>query len=529
MTNPDLIIRLPEPGERPHLVTGDPTTNPAPLLHLDAGGSQVWHGDCIEVMSQLPAESFDAIVTDPPYGLEFMGREWDRFPASGTVQNRVAEGADKSHPFRDGSTRIRYGRSDPRAFQQWCEDWATQALRVLKPGGHLLAFGGSRTWHRLVAGIEDAGFEVRDGIAWLYSSGFPKSLDVSEAMARYQADGPTVSAETYPAGMFDVTGFLKAARDAAGWKNRQIDALFGTNGMAGHWVSGGSQPAVPSPRQWDQLRDALGFDDLVRVGDDGPTIRELAHRLGSEERPEDWGTGPDGGGVFLAALQNKPDAEPAGGWGTALVPSFEPIAVARKPFPSSVAANLLQYGTGALNIDGTRIPTDEQYVTAGGTPDRDNAVLGHGLGVSREQNPGGRWPKNALLTHAPTCTLSTCATGCPVRELDAQTRGEASRYFTAFRYAAKAPTHERPSVVDEQGNTVQHPTVKPVGLMRWLARLVTPPGGRILEPFAGSGTTVEAAIVEGFECVAIELGAEHLPLIEKRLMKDHQQTLFGDL
>ncbi len=117
-----------------------------------------------------------------------------------------------------------------------------------------------------------------------------------------------------------------------------------------------------------------------------------------------------------------------------------------------------------------------------------------------------------------------CVDGCPVREL-----GRPAASFPAFRYEAKAPGHERPSVVDESGNTVQHPTVKPLSMIRWLSRLVTRPGGRILEPFAGSGTGVEAAIVEGFECVAIELGAEHLPLIEQRVRKDHQQTLFGDL
>jgi DNA modification methylase len=148
----------------------------------------LYHGDCIEVMRSLPSASVDAVVTDPPYGLEFMGREWDApWKSSGTVEASIAEGADESHPYRDGSARIRYGRggSSSAAFGDWCELWATECLRVLKPGGHLLAFGGSRTWHRLAVAVEDAGFEIRDSIAWLYGSGFPKSLDVSKAIDKH--------------------------------------------------------------------------------------------------------------------------------------------------------------------------------------------------------------------------------------------------------------------------------------------------------------------------------------------------------
>jgi DNA modification methylase len=158
-----------------------------PVLTFD--GVQVFHGDCVEVMRSLPDASVDSVVTDPPYGLEFMGKDWDA-PWKGDVRQRgdsTFDAADESAPFgrvRHGGTRA-YGTDSAvvgQAFQLWCTEWATEALRVLKPGGHLLAFGGTRTWHRLAVAIEDAGFEVRDSIAWMYGSGFPKSLDVSKAI-----------------------------------------------------------------------------------------------------------------------------------------------------------------------------------------------------------------------------------------------------------------------------------------------------------------------------------------------------------
>ena len=141
------------------------------------------HGDCIEVMATLPDNSIDSIVTDPPYGLEFMGKEWDAPWKAGKVE-WADEGTDKSHPFRDGSARVEYGigGSASLGFQLWFTEVATECLRVLKPGGHLLAFGGTRTYHRLAVAIEDAGFEIRDSLIWLYGSGFPKSHDVSKAI-----------------------------------------------------------------------------------------------------------------------------------------------------------------------------------------------------------------------------------------------------------------------------------------------------------------------------------------------------------
>ncbi|QBI97801.1 DNA methylase [Mycobacterium phage Zeuska] len=342
-------------------------------------------GDCRDILTELEDASIDAILTDPPYELGFMGKKWDNSGIAFDV-----------------------------------EMWE-QCLRVLKPGGHLLAFGGSRTWHRLTVAIEDAGFEIRDSIAWLYGSGFPKSLNVSKAI------------------------------DKAAGAEREV-------------------------RQWQ-------------------------------------------------------------GWSTALKPSFEPIVVARKPLVGTVAANVLEHGTGALNIDACRIATDEDRSRP---PRAANAIYGGGKGTNStasESNPTGRWPTNVVLdeTQAAELDAQTGITisrkgkprtganghgwGMTATGAEYDDEGGASRFFPVFKYQAKAPTKERPSYVNEDGAKVMHSTVKPLTLMRWLARLVCPPGGVILDPFAGSGTTVEACLVEGFDCIAIENEADYIPLIERRISR----------
>lgn len=416
----------------------------------------VYHGDCLEVMSGLADSSVDAVVTDPPYALEFMGKGWDRFT--------------------------------PLEFEQWCAVWAAECLRVLKPGGHMLAFGGSRTWHRLAAGIEDAGFEIRDSIAWLYGSGFPKSLDVSKA----------------------------------------IDKAAGAERTEGG-------------REWQGGARTSGIMGAIN-GEAGPTSTRTIYDL-----------------------PVTPEAAAWQGWGTALKPAFEPIVVARKPLAKgrTVAANVLQYGTGALNIDAAR-------VAASGRPLREVAAMRDDVSYSGTSLAGrvdgslqsskavgltdfGRWPANLVLDEsqaaeldrqAPDAGGAGRASGPTLREpTDASVAhgarrglpadrepafygdsGGASRFFPTFRYEPKAPTVERP----RDGQTA-HPTVKPLDLMRWLVRLVTPPGGTVLEPFAGSGTTLEAALLEGFAVIGIEREADYLPLIRQRLSKPLQQSLFSEL
>ena len=453
----------------------------------------LWHGDCLDVLATLPDASVDSVVTDPPYGLEFMGKEWDApWKASGVGRGvRVAtERADEMTPTGGGHTtsagpylaaRVDSVRVAGLPFQQWCELWARECLRVLKPGGHLLAFGGTRTWHRLAVAIEDAGFELRDSIAWLYGSGFPKSLDVSKA----------------------------------------IDKAAGAE------------------------REVIGRDPNWRA-----RVHSDSTYDGGQTRPE------------FVTTPATPDAERWQGWGTALKPGFEPVVVARKPLEGTVAANVLAWGTGALNIDATRVATTDGLgggANKGMTAEtrhegfarpwmRDDEAREAAAARSRENTARaqalGRWPANVVLDEhaaaeldrqsgtlasgvlaahhqrAPKASGILGAYGSAEGERGYGDTGGASRFF----YVAKAPTSERPRV-----GGIAHPTVKPLDLMRWLVRLVTPPGGTVLEPFAGSGTTAEACVLEGFQCIAIEREADYLPLIVSRLDKPVQLGLnFGD-
>jgi hypothetical protein len=489
-------------------------------------------GDCREVLAGMPDASVDAVCTDPPYEISFMSRSWD---ASGIAFDPVV----------------------------WRE-----CLRVLKPGGHLLAFGGPRTYHRLAVAIEDAGFEIRDSIHWVFGSGFPKGQDIAKAIDRQRQDRSEI---------LQVTAWLKIQRDAAGWTTAQMDALFGFNGMASHWTSVTNKAAsVPTPEQWDVLRDAMGFDDtdirfLVaklngRKGALGEAWeqREVVGEAYRVRRPSDVQIAALSDGAYDLTALAREEARRWEGWNTSLKPAHEPIVLARKSTGfNSTVANVLEHRTGALNITACRVgPTGEsrprvgeasqerRYTDRGGT---DFAPL---PGV-RGGAPEGRWPANLVFTHSAACVEDgPCEPDCPVAELDRQSgvrraggdvsgdessdrfsdtygesarapfvkhgdAGGASRFFPTFRYEAKAPSSERPKLAD--GTT--HPTVKPVNLLRWLVRLITPPGGVVLDPFAGSGTTGEACVLEGFQSVLIELEPPHAELIKARLSKPLQPSL----
>jgi DNA modification methylase len=318
-------------------------------------------GDCLIQLAALPDACVDAVVTDPPYGLSFMGKAWDYDVPSAKV---------------------------------WCE-----VLRVLKPGGHLLAFAGTRTQHRMAVQIEDAGFEIRDMIAWVYGSGFPKS--------------------------------------------RNLDG--------------------------------------------------------------DWQ-----------------------GWGTALKPALEPITVARKPLVGTVAANVLEHGTGAINVDGCRVGTGADkgvWPVTGRTAERGS--MAGPMGCAETDITSGRWPANLIHDGSDEVvglfpqSTSTGGSGPASRghKSDGRTvsgscsatggfgdSGSAARFF----YCAKASKADR-------GDDNTHPTVKPTELMRYLCRLVTPPGGVVLDPFMGSGSTGKAAMLEGFEFIGIERETAYLEIAQQRI------------
>jgi site-specific DNA-methyltransferase (adenine-specific) len=356
------------------------------------------HGDCLEVMRTMADCSVDAVVTDPPYGFGdgkragFMGKRWDY---------------------------------DVPSVEVWAE-----CLRVLKPGGHLLAFAGTRTQHRMAVRIEDAGFEIRDMIAWVYGTGFNK------------------------------VGYIR--------------------------------------------------------GDDDQPVRD--------------------------------------GWGGSLKPALEPITMARKPLAGTVAANVLEHGTGALNVDGCRVGTEVLTNGPAATPGGNSVRLSGGDGRDAEnarryaetskQLPSttvtGRWPAN-LITDGSDEVVGLFPEGHPhhsgfIRQggdhfsvgSDRKTRGtefaapcdtgSAARFF----YTAKASKDDR-----DDGNT--HPTVKPTDLMRYLCRLVTPPGGIVLDPFMGSGSTGKAALLEGFEFIGIEREAQYHAIAQQRIGRaaaaGHQPSL----
>lgn len=490
----------------------------------------LYHGKSESVLPTLATGSVDAVVTDPPYEFGFMGRAWD---ASGIA---------------------------------YSVDLWREALRVLKPGGHLLAFGGTRTVHRLTCAIEDAGFDIRDGIDWLYGQGFPKSLDVPKAIDRARDDRDDVLV---------VTSWLADQADRAGITRTRIDEYMGTSDMGGWWLSTlRRRCALPTLVQWDRLRDLIGFGpDMdaevlrlnLRKGEPGEA---WANREIVGMRPARAGDGTVIGLGHTGELSRATSAASRqwAGWGTALKPAREPIVMARKPLSGTVAANVLEYGTGALNIDACRLRTHSEG--PGTTPP--SAVNGQRASMAgpmeRVGYDGslGRWPTNVVLSHAGNdvdgdLCADECCPDCVVDALDRQSgvltsgrmaagtqrantagwagpmptatgaetigdSGGASRFFPVFRYEAKADAAERPKV-----DGAVHPTVKPLALMRWLVQLVTPPGGTVLEPFAGSGTTAEACVIEGFRCIAIEREAAYLPLTVARLAKPIEPVLFGGI
>tara|TARA_R110000824_G_scaffold78664_4_gene198435 strand:- start:94 stop:1311 length:1218 start_codon:yes stop_codon:yes gene_type:complete len=364
-------------------------------------------GDCIEVMRGMEENSIDAIVCDPPYGLGFMGAKWD-----------------VSVPG---------------------EEWARECLRVLKPGGHLIAFAATRTIHRLTVAVEDAGFEVRDQIGWVQWQGFPKSLDASKA----------------------------------------IDALHGAE------------------------REVVGYNENLRgrTRPEGNPVRFTNESNGNQTAPA------------------TPDAQRFEGYGTALKPAFEPAVLARKPLsPSTVAANCLEWGTGCLSIDKCRYAYgDPAWPGPGEKPEwsvgsiRSN--VGHKLTSGEITNPPsdlGRWPANIYACPKPS--RSEREQGC--EELPGRTGAEAVERKEGTA-GLDNPRAGAGRTADHVKN--YHPTVKPIQLMRWLVRLVSPPAldgvaPVVLDPFLGSGTTGIAAMAEGVRFIGIERTPEYMDIARARIV-----------
>lgn len=458
----------------------------------------VLHMNCLDGLRVLGDNSVDSIVTDPPYGLRFMGKKWDY---------------------------------DVPSVKLWAE-----CLRVLKPGGHLLAFAGTRTQHRMAVRIEDAGFEIRDMIAWAYGSGFPKSLDVSKAIDKQRTEdvGPVRV----------ICRAIRAAMDALGLKSHHlVDAFDGCHPrLIDHWAARDtdSQPSLPTWEQWEKLRGLLCMDGRHdaevwrlngRKGQPGDTWQN-AEVIGIQENAMS-GWRADGTGLSANFIDreikaaNSDAARQWQGWGTALKPALEPITVARKPLAGTVAANVLQHGTGALNIDGCRVPAEKATGWGGGGSALYEGGLSRDGGEARLQD-SGRWPANLIhdgseevLAGFPESKAGGSVSGKePSKTGTANCYGEYERVPFAghndtgsaarFFYCAKTSKSDR-------GDGNNHPTVKPTDLMRYLCRLVTPPGGLVLDPFTGSGSTGKAAKLEGFQFIGFELSEEYVAIARARI------------
>lgn len=391
---------------------------------------------------QIWSQALDAWIDHEP------GQSWD----------------DVSY-FRDALMAVKKYGSLFSPSQLFHYQWAREIFRVLKPGGHLLAMGGTRTYHRLACAIEDAGFEVRDMALWMYGTGFPKSHDISKAIDR-----------------------------AAGAEREKIKHFNPRNPKA---TGGGKDGMQGATRPWIEKAMEMGY-------------HELDSDIPATDAAREWQ-----------------------GWGTALKPAIEPTCLARKPLSeATVAANVLRWGTGALNIDGCRVSLGEERKTlSGGMGRKANPIYGQFARVDVEAltTTQGRWPAN--LCHDGSAEVIeafpvTAAGGRPaVRNApggigcsghkggqtlvaERTDSGSAARFF----YSVKA------SKADRAGSS--HPTIKPIALKAYFIRLITPPGGIVLDPFAGTGTTGAAALQEGKRCLLIEREDEYAADIQRRFTVD---------
>ena len=536
-------------------------------LYSENDNYKLYQGNMLDMLEVIEPNNIDAIVTDPPYELNFMGKGWDN---SGIA-------------------------FQPSTWQKCYE--------VLKPGGYLLAFGGSRSFHRIACAIEDAGFEIRDTIMWLYGSGFPKSMDISKQIDKKPQANRTIEFKKWLKQKLDNCGkTYKQINDECGFTATSYSKTdFKDNWSTNH----------PSKEKWLKMKEVIGITEI-----DYDWICEN----NIEERGYIEPTGGLAGGSGYTvgcytgkqlsnnAIDNK--AKQWNGWGTALKPSFEPIIVARKPFKGSLVDNVIEYGVGGINIDECRVEYEKTTNPATNplyrqqNADKYKQVQGGELsngavswtsgknGVSEM----GRFPTNTILTYDETDYDEVCGAfpytksgggdkstkcgntflgtgygGTNTTKYEAN-EGSASRYF----YCAKASKKDRDEGCQELEDTVNacsnqaiaelkrgndnfsdetnstfnkvykgkntHPTVKPTELMQYLVRLVTPNGGTVLDPFNGSGSTGKAVMYENkernknYKYIGIELTEEYLPIAKARIEyvcnqinNDKQTTIFDFL
>jgi len=497
----------------------------------------IYNADCLEQLEKIEENSIDSIVTDPPYELNFMGKGWDN---AGVSFNK--------------------------------NTWE-KCLKVLKPGGYLLAFGGSRTYHRIACAIEDAGFEIRDTIMWLYGSGFPKSMDISKQIDKRGGESTSWFGE-----------YLKNALKEKNMTYSDLAKHFlsktgGITGCVHNWVEGKNMPTIEQFNKICKILD-LPFKKMEEAEREiigtQLTNKTIYQKIGDKNES----------GEINITIPETDLAKQWQGWGTALKPSFEPIIIARKPFKGSLVDNVMQYGVGGINIDECRVGNEERTYKGAGGSDITVAkgAIGTGAGKDLEFTVNGRFPANTILTYDETDFDEVCGgfpntksqkrsakynkdteytnTYTPVKSdyRDNNTYGDsgsAARYFMNCKYTGKdeefrryiytpkASKRDRDEGLEDfeeskvndgrkkdidnafqRGVTLRHnthPTVKPTSLMQYLVRLVTPKGGIIVDPFMGSGSTGKAVMFENnerqanYSFIGIEKEKEYCDIAKARI------------
>ena len=436
------------------------------------------NANSLEHLKTLDENSVDSVVTDPPYGLSFMGKKWDY---------------------------------DVPSSELWAE-----ALRVLKPGGHLLAFAGTRTQHRMAVNIEDAGFEIRDMIAWVYGSGFPKSHNIGKAVDKINGE---TGRELKFVDWYRTTGM----------KQKQTNEIIEKTDVGSHYLRR-DQPAIPTVELWAKLRPHIEIaipewvDELV---DRVEAEREIT---GKHEAPAKsiYTQGKDSLSKDVNITKGNSGYD---GWGTALKPALEPITVARKPISEkTIAKNVLEWGTGGINIDGSRVEyqdTGEDPRLGGkGSWKPKRVPDGHTFSPKAkelETSPTGRFPANLIHDGSDEVVglLGEPARFFYTAKASKSERNKGLEGITSEKQGARPnsadPTGKFPDHDHRTTGGNNHPTVKPVKLMQYLVKLVTPVGGTVLDPFNGSGTTGIACKLEGFDYIGVELDEEYCKLSEARI------------